>query len=43
MFQTLLAHLQEAFHKWYLANCMRVMLVGFTRIEILESNHGAAN
>jgi hypothetical protein len=40
MFQALLAHLQEALHKWHLVYCMRVMSLGCTRTEVeLHSHH----
>jgi hypothetical protein len=34
MFRALLAHLEEALHKWHLVYCVRAMSVGCTRTEV---------
>jgi hypothetical protein len=37
MFRALLAHPQEALHKWHLVYGMRVMSVDYTRIGVFHS------
>jgi hypothetical protein len=39
MFQPLLAHRQEALHKWHLVYCMRVMSVGCIRVKVELTYH----